>query len=609
MNNSDKKYLKYKMKYKKEKQNKNNMIGGVPDNPSKLYNKLVEFKDVTKILNYNTYFFDMDGVIKGIGESNFLGAIKFINLLLAIGKRVVFITNNPIKTRKDFLIEIFELWMPYQNTDGYINFNFENNPTFLELYWKYIISNEKSYLDESKFTRKGLDESYTGSDSLLVINELDDTTNETNNKFKEAIIKIHMRERNYLKLFYGKEYFLGFSDFINYLYNCKLDKFLDFFYNYIICISNLTTDFIEKKNIERKTKELSKCTTLIYSDQYEDKSLDARLFCDICDILDNSPYDKSIYQEFKNYNIKHTEQLEAYFINFGSEFDKMNTSPTEPDNSLSSNVPLYLSKENIEFLDSINTLIIGYDPKINATKALMIADIIFYKISKNSDFNVYVLGTDKSGATGYLLRNMSMQHLKARGIGAGSIGRWILEIANVPIIPEYLGKPSTHIINYMRDVKHKYIDDEQTSKYLMIGDTMETDIKFGNELGINTLLVLSGSTTRELLKFSDFLSLIQHLINTHTENIIDVTLTIIDYGISFTNNKKITFDDALNILPSSICMLFKACLEAGSDSIKKAKRINLVDFINKFKDYDYQLNKCNPDYIFESLKALYELIK
>uniref|UniRef100_A0A6C0EEF8 Uncharacterized protein n=1 Tax=viral metagenome TaxID=1070528 RepID=A0A6C0EEF8_9ZZZZ len=94
MNNYEQKYVKYKMKY-------TNIInqlqeGGaehkLSDDYQPLYNKIDELstelhtihvddgRPVYKFIeNYNTYFFDMDGVIKGIGESNFYGAVKFIN--------------------------------------------------------------------------------------------------------------------------------------------------------------------------------------------------------------------------------------------------------------------------------------------------------------------------------------------------------------------------------------------------------------------------------------------------------------------------------------------------------------------------------------------------
>ena len=35
------------------------------------------------------------------------------------------------------------------------------------------------------------------------------------------------------------------------------------------------------------------------------------------------------------------------------------------------------------------------------------------------------------------------------------------------------------------------------SRFLMVGDNLETDIKFGNNCGIHTLLVLTGNTSME----------------------------------------------------------------------------------------------------------------
>jgi len=274
----------------------------------------------------------------------------------------------------------------------------------------------------------------------------------------------------------------------------------------------------------------------------------------------------------------------------------MNTNPTNPDNSLSANVLNYLSKENIDFISKINTLIIGYDPKINATKALMIANIIYYKISTNQDLDVIVLGIDKSGATGNLLRNVSMQHLKARGIGAGSIARWILEIANVPLVEVYLGKPSLHLENYIRKTygKTAKIKDDRSAianfntiiksskqinhvPYLMIGDTVDTDIKFGQNLGIDTLLVLSGSTTPELLNFSNYLN--------------QCTVTnLINEG------------DKYEKLPQSIKNEIN---RINIITEEEAKSDNIDKFLHKFTDYKIK----PPTAIFESLQKLYNDIK
>jgi ribonucleotide monophosphatase NagD (HAD superfamily) len=44
-------------------------------------------------------------------------------------------------------------------------------------------------------------------------------------------------------------------------------------------------------------------------------------------------------------------------------------------------------------------------------------------------------------------------------------------------------------------IKEHKLEDEPLSKFVMVGDSLETDIKFGNNCGIDTLLVLTGNTS------------------------------------------------------------------------------------------------------------------
>ena len=61
--------------------------------------------------------------------------------------------------------------------------------------------------------------------------------------------------------------------------------------------------------------------------------------------------------------------------------------------------------------------------------------------------------------------------------------------------PLLIGKPTTRIFETL--LSEHSLQDEPRSKFLMIGDTLETDIKFGNNCGIDTLLVLSGNSNME----------------------------------------------------------------------------------------------------------------
>jgi len=56
--------------------------------------------------SFETYIFDCDGVIWGIDQADTATAVETINYLLGLGKRVMFVTNNSNKRRKDFLAEL-----------------------------------------------------------------------------------------------------------------------------------------------------------------------------------------------------------------------------------------------------------------------------------------------------------------------------------------------------------------------------------------------------------------------------------------------------------------------------------------------------------------------
>ncbi|KAE9553280.1 hypothetical protein FO519_003538 [Halicephalobus sp. NKZ332] len=61
-----------------------------------------------------------------------------------------------------------------------------------------------------------------------------------------------------------------------------------------------------------------------------------------------------------------------------------------------------------------------------------------------------------------------------------------------PRVPEIMGKPGKHIFNYIK--KTFNIDPKET---VMVGDNISTDIHFGNENDIDTILVLTGVSKEE----------------------------------------------------------------------------------------------------------------
>lgn len=55
-----------------------------------------------------------------------------------------------------------------------------------------------------------------------------------------------------------------------------------------------------------------------------------------------------------------------------------------------------------------------------------------------------------------------------------------------------MGKPSRFAFDLIR--RENKLEDKPLSRFLMIGDNLETDIKFAEANGIDSLLVLSGVT-------------------------------------------------------------------------------------------------------------------
>jgi NagD protein len=62
-------------------------------------------------LMYNAYIFDQDGTIY-LGDHLLPGAAETVAALRAAGKRTIFISNNPTKTRRDYAAKLTSLGMP-----------------------------------------------------------------------------------------------------------------------------------------------------------------------------------------------------------------------------------------------------------------------------------------------------------------------------------------------------------------------------------------------------------------------------------------------------------------------------------------------------------------
>ena len=99
----------------------------------------------------------------------------------------------------------------------------------------------------------------------------------------------------------------------------------------------------------------------------------------------------------------------------------------------------------------------------------------------------------------YIITNADMHHpiSPTRKLpGTGSILAGLTTSAGSPRI---VGKPSTFMFELICS-DHNILD---KSRVLMMGDNLQTDIKFGLNCGIDTAVVLSGITDRDMLEEED----------------------------------------------------------------------------------------------------------
>ena len=96
----------------------------------------------------------------------------------------------------------------------------------------------------------------------------------------------------------------------------------------------------------------------------------------------------------------------------------------------------------------------------------------------------------------YIATNLDMNHSLSDSRLLPGTGA-VLEGLNqsLGIQPKVLGKPSSLMFDMIcsdHDIRDK-------SKVLMIGDSLQSDIQFGINSGVDTALVLSGITSRDIL--------------------------------------------------------------------------------------------------------------
>lgn len=142
-----------------------------------------------------------------------------------------------------------------------------------------------------------------------------------------------------------------------------------------------------------------------------------------------------------------------------------------------------LEKEEIKISESSSNIITSVDRNMN-----------FWKLSK-------AIELVEKGATHWSTSKSSYWEVgKKKYPGAGNIANSIKEVTDKDY--QNLGKPSDYVKEVFLDEFSLY---PETS--IIIGDSIETDIYFGNKLGLKTGLVLGGFSRKEDLKESQGLEI------------------------------------------------------------------------------------------------------
>ena len=116
----------------------------------------------------------------------------------------------------------------------------------------------------------------------------------------------------------------------------------------------------------------------------------------------------------------------------------------------------------------------------------------YFNYAKMAEAFIYI----KECGAEYIATNIDMNHsLNDSRIlpGTGAVLEGLTQ--SIGIQPKVLGKPSSIMFD-MISADHNIRD---KSKVLMIGDTLPSDIQFGINSGVDTALVLSGITTKDMI--------------------------------------------------------------------------------------------------------------
>lgn len=123
---------------------------------------------------------------------------------------------------------------------------------------------------------------------------------------------------------------------------------------------------------------------------------------------------------------------------------------------------------------SVVSVVVGTDFKLSARKMALASLYI--------NNGALLVGTN-------IDRNDGKDRLRPSG---GSLVK-LIEVGSDAPTPKVMGKPDTLCFEILK--QQHGLEEVENDKFLMVGDNLATDVMFGNQCSIDTLLVLSGVTT------------------------------------------------------------------------------------------------------------------
>lgn len=150
------------------------------------------------------------------------------------------------------------------------------------------------------------------------------------------------------------------------------------------------------------------------------------------------------------------------------------------------------SLTSVQIDSDVGAVLVGFDSGLNYYK------IQYAQLCLNCIPNCKFIATNQD----------QVKHLTIDQEWAGSgamVGAIIGCTGQYPIV---VGKPSSYLIDHILEIERV-----QRSKICMIGDRLDTDISFGINNGLQTLLVLSGVTSRNHLSSDTNKILPQYIAN------------------------------------------------------------------------------------------------